>query len=302
MIVDYFMFFNEKELLELRVNMLKDYVDKFVISESSRTHSGMPKEFVCKKLIKELGLPEEKIDVIEVDIPEEEFLEPNIYDMHHAAEAHSIHSIKTWTRERLQRDAISTRVHDFPDGTIFILSDLDEIIKPEVINFYADSVRTYNYVIKAPLVLLEGEAARRLYYTNGDAVPWDRSLLFCSKEHLTQATFTELRGEHVVRCVWMTQGNERLQDMGWHFTWMGGSARKKQKALAYLHHSNMDLVDNITQESLSEIGGQSESSVYNYTTKPYSLKSLPKEIFELPRVFEFLLPNLILEEAKVIRG
>jgi hypothetical protein len=71
MIVDCFMFFNEKELLELRVSMMNNHVDKFLIADSNRTHSGIKKEFTCKKIIKELGLPEEKIEVIEVDIPEE---------------------------------------------------------------------------------------------------------------------------------------------------------------------------------------------------------------------------------------
>ena len=73
-IIDYFPFFNEKELLELRVNLLKDYVDKFIISEANKTHSGNPKKFICKDLIKELKLPVEKIQVIEVDIPEDNII------------------------------------------------------------------------------------------------------------------------------------------------------------------------------------------------------------------------------------
>ena len=33
-IVDCFPYFNEKELLELRINLLYDHVDKFIISET----------------------------------------------------------------------------------------------------------------------------------------------------------------------------------------------------------------------------------------------------------------------------
>lgn len=299
MIVDCFMFFNEKELLELRVSMMKNHVDKFLIADSNRTHSGIKKEFTCKKIIKELGLPEEKIEVIEVDIPEEELLEPNIYDIHHATEAHSIDSVKTWTRERMQRDSFSSYVQNFPDDTVFILSDLDELVKPEAINFYAECAKNYNLIIKVPLVLLEGEATKRVCRSDGSYVSWEHSLLFCTKHYMSNGTFTEIRGSHdEFKSSWITQDNVKLQDMGWHFTWMGGAARKKLKAAAYLHHSNMQVVDNITQESLSEIGCQ---SVYNLITKPYPLRNLPKEIFELPNVFEFLLPNLILEEVKAIR-
>lgn len=296
MIIDHFMFFNEKELLELRVNMLKDCVDKFIISESSRTHSGKPKEFICKKLIKELGLPEDKIEVIEVDIPPEEELTPNSYDLHHAAEAHSSHAVLTWTRERLQRDALYGKVDVYPDDTVFILSDLDEIINPEAINFVAGYCRNENCVIKLPLVLLEGEANKRLYHEDGTPVPWEKSLLMCTKYHMMNSTFTEIRGELTFRAGWMMQSGEKIQDMGWHFTWMGGTIRNKIKASSYLHHANMDVLNNISSQTCADIG----ASTTGYICKAYPLKNLPKKIFDLPRVFEFLLPYHVLEETKLI--
>ena len=40
MIIDSFLYFNEKELLELRINLLYDYVDKFIIFDANRTHTG----------------------------------------------------------------------------------------------------------------------------------------------------------------------------------------------------------------------------------------------------------------------
>lgn len=298
MIIDHFMFFNEVELLELRVNMLKDYVDKFIISESSRTHSGKPKEFICKKLISELGLPVEKIEVLEVEIPEEEFLVPNTYDIHHAQQAESSHAVLTWTRERLQRDALYGKVEGYPDDTVFILSDLDEIVNPIAIPFLANFAKKGDYPIKVPLVLLEGEADKRLCYADGAPVPWERSLLFCKKEHMTKATFTEIRGQFFMPCVWMQQDGKMMQDLGWHFTWMGGSERKKIKASSYLHHANLNVINNISHETSKEIG----SSIQEYMLKDYSLSDLPKEIFESTRVFKFLLPNLTIEEAKALRG
>jgi beta-1,4-mannosyl-glycoprotein beta-1,4-N-acetylglucosaminyltransferase len=39
-IIDCFMFFDEEMLLDLRLNILDKFVDKFVIVESSYTHSG----------------------------------------------------------------------------------------------------------------------------------------------------------------------------------------------------------------------------------------------------------------------
>ena len=43
MIYDCFMFFNELDILDIRLNMLNPFVDKFVIVESTITHSGKPK-------------------------------------------------------------------------------------------------------------------------------------------------------------------------------------------------------------------------------------------------------------------
>ena len=45
MLIDCFTYFNEKELLELRVETLKDTVDLFLIADADRTHKGEPKEF-----------------------------------------------------------------------------------------------------------------------------------------------------------------------------------------------------------------------------------------------------------------
>jgi beta-1,4-mannosyl-glycoprotein beta-1,4-N-acetylglucosaminyltransferase len=45
-IYDCFIFFNELDLLELRLNVLDSYVDYFVICEASVTHSGINKEYI----------------------------------------------------------------------------------------------------------------------------------------------------------------------------------------------------------------------------------------------------------------
>jgi len=45
-IYDYFTFFNEIDLLKIRLEYLYDYVDKFVISESNLTFSGQKNHFI----------------------------------------------------------------------------------------------------------------------------------------------------------------------------------------------------------------------------------------------------------------
>ena len=43
MVYDCFQFFNELDILKIRLNVLSPVVDKFVISEATETFSGLPK-------------------------------------------------------------------------------------------------------------------------------------------------------------------------------------------------------------------------------------------------------------------
>ena len=43
-IYDCFQYFNEDHMVDLRMNILDNYVDYFVVSESTRTHQGKEKK------------------------------------------------------------------------------------------------------------------------------------------------------------------------------------------------------------------------------------------------------------------
>ena len=55
-IFDCFIFFDEKDLAELRINILKNYVDYFVVCEAKQNHRGQPKnsifQFINLKILK----------------------------------------------------------------------------------------------------------------------------------------------------------------------------------------------------------------------------------------------------------
>ena len=62
-IFDCFMYFDEDLLLDLRLNILDKFVDKFVIVESNLTHTGKLKEFKfdINKFILSLAFPSLKL-------------------------------------------------------------------------------------------------------------------------------------------------------------------------------------------------------------------------------------------------
>lgn len=289
-IIDCFPFFDEKELLELRINLLKNYVDQFVILEANRTHSGKDKKFICNELINELGLPKQQIEVIQVDIPKYEDLIPSESDIVYAKEAKS-DRIKNWTIERMQRDAIMQSLHNYSDDTVFLLSDCDEIIDPKFLTYFANICRdTKNNYIKVPLVSLEGRADQRLYlYDN--PYDWNRSMVLCTKQQLSNnGSPTKFRGEYnsPLKPVWITDNNQIVKECGWHFTWMGGNDRQLTKYENTVLSGNLSAYNNLSSSSMKNICNIDQNSYI--IAKPYPLKKLPQIIFDLPRVRQFLLP------------
>ena len=155
MLIDCFPYFNEKEILELRVETLKDHVDGFLITDANRTHRGDPKEFSCVDTIKELGLPEEKIQVLHVELPSyEEAPDP-------------------WVRERGQRDALSVGLFMLPDDTYFICSDCDEITNPDKLTEIKEAVDTHcDKTVRLSMSMHYGRADRQLVSPEGERFDW----------------------------------------------------------------------------------------------------------------------------------
>ena len=285
MIIDCFPYFKEKELLELRINLLYDKIDKFIICEGNYTQSGIPKEYTCKNTLKELGINSDKVIVVEVNLPGPE-LEKN-----------------SWVRERMQRNAASQFVEE--DSVCFV-SDCDEIINPDLIDYYSSMAKSYsNNIIRVPLVYLTGRADLRVYDENNNPRPWNTSFM-CLTKHLKRYTMSEIREAYAMlkynveySDVFITNNGE-TDDAGWHFSWMGNNEIMKEKCISSMHVQD-HVIGSVGQFGTTEMINfintytPKENSTdplgrKNHILKKYPLDKLPKKIFELPRVKEFLLP------------
>src|ERR1035438_146655 len=109
MIYDCFTFFNELDLLEIRLNILDKTVDKFVLVEATKTHQGKekPLHFSENKKRFEKFLPK-IIHVIVDDYPEYE-------------------GKSAWILEQHQRNMIQTGLNNCKPDDIILISDVDEI-------------------------------------------------------------------------------------------------------------------------------------------------------------------------------
>lgn len=117
MIYDCFTFFNELDMLEIRLNVLKDVVDRFVLVEATRTFTNHGKELVYQKNKYRFENFEDRIIHIVVDdFPE----------------------YKTpWHYESHQRNAILRGLKDAKPDDVIIIGDVDELPSPEMVTKYA---------------------------------------------------------------------------------------------------------------------------------------------------------------------
>lgn len=198
MIVDCFPFFNEIELLELRLELLAPYVDYFVLAEGNLTHSGKrkPRHFLNHE--RQFKQYEEKIVYVDVDLTPYR---------------------DAWAREFAQRDALGNGLQELglENYDLVISSDVDEIPDPRHIQ--------QNHI---------GYYQQRLfsYYVNLEAsYAWVGPLVCTYKEFMTKAPSEWRSAMHrgiydpfIVH-----------EQAGWHFTSLGGTQRVAQKLQSYAH-------------------------------------------------------------------
>lgn len=113
MIVDCFPFFKELDVLEVRLNALNPYVDKFVLLESEETFTGIDKPLFFFENYKRFEKFKSKIEYLKVPkIPLN--LDPYKGQVN-------------WNREYYQKNYMINRINELDDNDILILSDCDEI-------------------------------------------------------------------------------------------------------------------------------------------------------------------------------
>lgn len=312
MIVDCFPFFapTGEELLKLRVNLLKDVVDRFIIVESDKTHSGKPVERKFLEIARKHGLPMEKIHYVEHHIPEKEDIVVEKIDRINAGvNADSEDSVYARARERLQKDAVMDAMGPFANNDMFLYGDADEIIRPENVKWVARMAQAHqDIILKIPLVYLQGRADLRAFNRDESPVVWWKAMFFASKQQIMKTSINRIRCGSIEWPIrWPTHNNQVIQDMGWHFAWMGPSEMRKVKAESFAHaFDKFDWMKDIESYSdydnwdmrLTEEGPAPDGNA-NHKLKRYPVEKLPQIIFDDPDIRDFLLPPTKLDEEFV---
>lgn len=249
MIYDAFLFFNELDLLDIRLNLLNDVVDKFVIVESSVTFSGKQKRLFFddnKHLFERFN---DKIIHIVVDDTPEDF--NNLSFVSNPSNIKDIFQNKIlkylnestgwnrnnpnevqWGREIYQRESMIKGLLDCYDNDLIIISDVDEIPNPIELLKIKDSTQSDVFEFKQNMFYYNINTLKERGWSGPKIAHWsvikENSLNILRQNKLT---------------------NNVVDNGGWHLSFMGGENRIKDKLEAYAHqeYNNSHIKGSITR-------------------------------------------------------
>lgn len=280
---DCFQFFNEFDILEIRLELLYDYVDHFVISETSRTHSNKEKPFYFDENKEKFSKYMDKIIHIKEDYPEnilkfskrQEDSDYNrqyniISDIYDKEENEG--DLKRWPnfcRDYLQREYLKLGLINCLDDDIIMVSDLDEIPDPEVVSKIKSDKLTNHCVLQDCYYYYINTMAHTNWYGN----------YIVLYEKTKNVSLTHLRNERASYI--------QIPNGGWHFSFMGGVDRVKQKIESYAHqeynqsHLLNQVESNINQNR--DIFGRGNNTYMDSSQKFYFDNMLLTDINKYPK-------------------
>ena len=243
-IYDCFTFFNELDVLEIRLGELYSVVDYFVLVEASQTYQGAPKPLYYLNNADRFQRFRDKIIHVVCEFPTDRELTklyPGIP--------------MPWTREYFQRDMIIKGLIGCQDDDIIIISDVDEIPRPNKIRQFActKGVKIFEQHLYYYWLNCECVAGpnKRPYRWLGSAMLQFRDLRRPQEvRDLVIATARELHSPRLsVRLAARALRELRgligwpvviVPDGGWHFSYLGGTDKVIEKIRAFAHTEFLD--------------------------------------------------------------
>ena len=231
-IYDCFPFYNELDLLDLRLAELYDHVDHFVIVEATTTFQSNPKELYLKDNWDRYAQYHDKMIHIVVDDA------PGDPD--------------AWVNDIFQRNAIMRGLDGADDEDIIIVEDADEILRPEII----DHMRANPKDIMGFRVPYFNFKLNYLLVNNVESYHvWS---VACKRKYLeapdafrgTRFNLTQLPLNYEDETIRM------YEHAGWHFTYLGDDEfiRNKIKSFAHTELNNDDVLSKINVEDMIKRG------------------------------------------------
>lgn len=237
-VIDVFPFFNELDILEIRLNALDPYVDLFILSEATKTFSGLDKP---------LYYAENK----------DQFAKFNHKIIHNVVEDNTDSNLHPYQRDIFQKDSIKQVVMQYAsEDDVIIWSDVDEIPNPDAIEevesyFEPNTIFHFaqdNCIGYLNLVETTGQIRAMTPDWDYDDYPkWLGSKMF-DKSILEKYTMSELRSKQD------RESNSRISPGGWHWSYVGSDGLsvedriiKKLECAAHLESNTDSIRKNVSK-------------------------------------------------------
>ena len=264
------MFNNENDLLEIRLNILNNYVDYFVIIESSETHSGLKKKLV--------------FDI--KNYPE--FKDKIIYGVINKFP----HNLTAWQKENYQRNYISKFLDSANSEDFIMISDLDEIPNLTNTNFldYKEKViifeqRLFFYKLNYGEIKASWHGTRCAKKKNLKSPQWIRNL----KTH-KRYNFYRIDKKYFSKNY--EDSSKIIENGGWHFTWLGNInfIKEKLKSFAHTELNNFSFNnDEFISNCIKNLRPIEKKQKINLKKLPLNEKYLPEYVLNNSTKYKFLL-------------
>jgi beta-1,4-mannosyl-glycoprotein beta-1,4-N-acetylglucosaminyltransferase len=197
-VIDCVPFFNELDLLEVRLVELEGIVDRHVVVEATTTHRGTPKQAVFWPNRHRFARFLHRIDYRLVDLPDAE---------------------DPWVRERAQRDVAIEALEDAGDDDLVLLCDVDEVPRSDALPRVLDATR------QGPVVL-----GMRLYVF---ALHWRDPATWLHPKAARMAHLRRMRG--TLSDLRLTFDLPVVAEAGWHFSSFHNPEQLRQKLTSFAH-------------------------------------------------------------------
>jgi beta-1,4-mannosyl-glycoprotein beta-1,4-N-acetylglucosaminyltransferase len=257
-IIDCFTFNNELETLEIRLKLLYDHVDYFILCESNMAHSGKNKPYYYDENKSRYEKYKDKIVhvMIEQSVEGVEFRNVNSYDPTNGS----------WILEHGHRNSFSLAESVISNNDIVLIGDLDEIPSHESLEFLKNN---YYIVEKHPVSF---SLIFHYYFLNCQRNGFERiwnGTVAVSGDHFKKTSPQEHRDNR--------NSYSRLPNAGWHFSYLGGYEMIKTKIESFAHTefntpeiNNREHIDKCLNAGI-DIFNRPDISYDFVTTKKYPL-------------------------------
>jgi len=235
-IYDCFMFFDEEMMLDLRLNILDKYVDKFVITEATYMHSGRP-----KKLLFDINkFSKFKNKIIYNVIDKEPFDIETIYEKDNDKKDTRGQKLANNSnkREHLQREMAQESLRNADPEDIIFINDIDEIPNLKGVNFNT---------INKKLIFFKQKMFFYKFNLLHEELIWTGSRACRKKNLISPQNLRDTKDK--IYPIWRLDimfsklkynSIHYVNNGGWHFSNIKSPEDIEKKFLNFLHHQDFE--------------------------------------------------------------